>query len=107
MTTKRFQSHSALFLLTLLASVVLIIAGFLVPPMGVIDGWVLTAVGELFAFGALAQLPHLVSMGKEVHIKHGDTSVSVGDGEDIAKFTRRGGHGHGGAEPSGEEGDND
>jgi hypothetical protein len=31
----------------------LIIGGFFVPPMGIIDGSVLTAVGELGAFGAL------------------------------------------------------
>ena len=89
---KKFRTHSSLFLLTLLTAIGLIVGGFFVPPTGVIDGSVLTAVGELFAFGALAQLPHLIGMGKEVHIKHGDTSVTVGDGEDIAHISRRGRH---------------
>ena len=86
------RTHSSLFLLTLLTAIGLIVGGFFVPPTGIIDGSVLTAVGELFAFGALAQLPHLLGMGKEVHIKHGDTSVTVGDGEDIAHLTRHGRH---------------
>ena len=86
------KSHSSLFLLTLVTAIGLIIGGFFVPPTGIIDGSVLTAVGELFAFGALAQLPHLISMGKEVHITRGDTSVIVGDGDDIAHLTRHGHH---------------
>lgn len=84
------KSHSSLFLLTLVTAIGLIVGGFFVPPTGVIDGSVLTAVGELFAFGALAQLPHLIGMGKEVHVKHGDTSVTIGDGEDMAHLTRHG-----------------
>ena len=91
------SSHSSLFLLTLVTAIGLIVGGFFVPHTGVIDGSVLTAVGELFAFGALAQLPHLIGMGKEVHIKHGDTSVTVGDGEDMRHLVRHKHH-HGGEE---------
>ena len=43
------------FYLTLAISLLLIIGGFLLPPMGIIDGSVLTAVGELLMFGVLAQ----------------------------------------------------
>lgn len=86
---QKYRTHSRLFFLTLVTSIALIIAGFLVPPTGVIDGSVLTAVGELFAFGALAQLPHLVALGKEVHFTHGNTTVTVGDGEDIAAMNKR------------------
>lgn len=38
------------FKATLVISVILIVAGFCVPPMGVIDGSVLIAVGELMLF---------------------------------------------------------
>lgn len=56
------------------ASIILIVAGFLVPPMGVIDGSILTAVGELFAFGALYELPLMIKEGKRVKMKIGDST---------------------------------
>ena len=42
------------FIVCLLASVFLIVAGFFVPPTGEIDGSVLTAVGELLVFPTIA-----------------------------------------------------
>ena len=41
------------FVVCLFTSLALIIGGFFVPPMGVIDGSVLTAVGELLLFQTL------------------------------------------------------
>lgn len=79
------KAQNPFFIITCIAAIALFIAGFLVPPTGVIDGSVLTAAGILFAFGALAQLPHLVILGKEVHFTHGNTSVSVGDAADLKK----------------------
>ena len=79
------KAQNPFFIITCIASIVLMVVGFLVPPTGQIDGSVLTACGILFAFGALAQLPHLVLLGKEVHFTHGNTSVSVGDGSDLKK----------------------
>ena len=52
------------FYLTLAISLLLIVGGFLLPPMGIIDGSVLTAVGELLMFGVLAQVPALISAAK-------------------------------------------
>ena len=68
------------FYLTLAISLLLIIGGFLLPPMGIIDGSVLTAVGELLMFGVLAQVPALISAaknGKSVKISKGDFSAEV------------------------------
>ena len=68
------------FYLTLAISLLLIVGGFLLPPMGIIDGSVLTAVGELLMFGALAQVPALISAaknGKSVKISKGDFSAEV------------------------------
>ena len=48
------------FWVCLISSVGLCIAGFAVPPMGVIDGSVLTAVGMLFGFATLGQLPVII-----------------------------------------------
>lgn len=61
------------------ASVLLIVAGFLVPPTGVIDPSVLTAVGEIFAFAALAQVPIMLESGHKVRINKGDTTIELHD----------------------------
>ena len=68
------------FYLTLAISLLLIIGGFLLPPMGIIDGSVLTAVGELLMFGVLAQVPALIDAaknGKSVKIPKGDFTAEV------------------------------
>ena len=69
------------FYLTFAISLLLIVGGFLLPPMGIIDGSVLTAVGELLMFGVLAQVPALIDAaknGKSVKISKGDFSAEVG-----------------------------
>ena len=58
-------------------SVLLIIAGFLLPPMGVIDGSVLTAVGELLLFPVVIYAFRAIELGLEVKIQKGDTSVEI------------------------------
>ena len=68
------------FYLTLAISLLLIIGGFLLPPMGIIDGSVLTAVGELLMFGVLAQVPAFIDAaknGKSVKISKGDFTAEV------------------------------
>ena len=68
------------FYLTLAISLLLIIGGFLLPPMGIIDGSVLPAVGELLMFGVLAQVPALIDAaknGKSVKISKGDFTAEV------------------------------
>ena len=69
-----------IFYLTFAISLLLIIGGFLLPPMGIIDGSVLTAVGELLMFGVLAQVPALIDAaknGKSVKISKGDFTAEV------------------------------
>ncbi len=79
----KMRWHRVSFGVCLVVSIGLIVGGFLVPPTGVIDGSVLTGVGELFGFAALAQIHSLVARGKGVKIQHGATSVSVGDEDDF------------------------
>ena len=57
----------------------LIIAGFIVPPMGVVDGSVLTAVGELFAFPTLWTVWHAIDRGIDAKMKIGKAVVTLGD----------------------------
>ena len=74
-----------IFYLTFAISLMLIVGGFLLPPMGIIDGSVLTAVGELLMFGVLAQVPALISAaknGKSVKISKGDFSAEVTSTDD-------------------------
>lgn len=57
----------------------LVIAGFCVPPYAEIDGSVLTAVGELFAFPTLWTVWHGIDKGIDAKFTHGNTSVTIGD----------------------------
>ena len=69
-----------IFYLTFAISLLLIIGGFLLPPMGIIDGSVLTTVGELLMFGVLAQLPVLINAaknGKSIKVTKGDFTAEV------------------------------
>ena len=87
---KRPKLHSVVFIVCLLISAALLVAGFLVPPTGVIDPSVLTAVGELFAFAALSQLPFVIASGKGITLNHGNTSISVNRGSTGAPPVNRG-----------------
>ena len=74
-----------IFYLTFAISLLLIIGGFLLPPMGIIDGSVLTAVGELLMFGVLAQVPALIAAaknGKSIKVTKGDFSAEVTSTDD-------------------------
>lgn len=67
------------------SSVILIIGGFFCPPMGEIDGSILTAVGELFAFATLWNATVAVYKGKGVNFRHGNTEVSINDADEERK----------------------
>lgn len=65
------------FWVCLVASLILIVGGFFVPPLGVIDGSVLTAVGELLAFSALNVLMLGLNKGTDITVRKGDLEVEV------------------------------
>ena len=65
------------FYITFVLSVVLIVSGFLIPPTGIIDGSVLTAVGELLMFSVIARIPEAIKAGKSVKIQKGDSSIEI------------------------------
>ena len=78
MTTKqKCKACRIAFLVAFGASIALIVAGFCVPPTGKIDGSVLTAVGELFAFAALAFGGHALTLGYDLKVQKGETTVEV------------------------------
>ena len=68
------------FYLNLIVSIALIVGGFFVPPLGIIDGSVLTAVGLLLMFSVIAQIPKImdaVRSGKSIKLQKGDFSAEV------------------------------
>lgn len=58
-------------------SIALIVGGFLTPPIGVIDGSVLTAVGELLMFAVVGKIPEAVKAGRAVKIQKGDFTAEI------------------------------
>lgn len=71
------------FYINLVVSILLIVGGFFCPPMGSIDGSVLTAVGLLLLFSFVEKLPEAIAAGKSVKISKGDASLEV-SGKDPA-----------------------
>lgn len=59
------------------AAIAMIVASWFVPPMAVIDGSVLAAVGELFGFGALWTVIKAIDKGTPASLTHNGTTISV------------------------------
>lgn len=67
-----------------ISSILLIIASFFVPPLGVIDGSILAAVGELEGLGVLWIVLRAVEKGTGASFKKGDVEVDIKENEDKA-----------------------
>ena len=65
------------FWICLIVSIGLIVSGFYIPPMGIIDGTVLTAVGILFGFATLAQIPVIIEVAGYVKMTKGDMTIEA------------------------------
>lgn len=65
------------FVLSFFVSVGLIIGGFFTPPMGVIDGSLLTAIGELLLFPTLLYAFRALELGYKIKFQKGDASIEV------------------------------
>ena len=65
------------FAICFFVSVGLIVGGFFVPPTGVIDGSVLTAVGELLLFPTLLYGFRAIELGLTVKFQKGDASIEI------------------------------
>lgn len=70
------------FWICLIVSIGLLIGGFFVPPMGVIDGSLLTGCGLLFGWGVLAQIPTIIKVAGYAKISNGTTTIEIGDQDD-------------------------
>lgn len=61
----------------LLISFALILCGFLLPPLGVIDNSVLLGVGELFAFSGLGESVRIIQAGHSTKLKLKELELEV------------------------------
>lgn len=71
--------HNGWFIFFSIAALVLIFTSFFIPPMGVIDGSVLAATGEIFAFAALGTVIKAIDKGVDAQVQHNNTTITVGD----------------------------
>lgn len=69
--------HRIVFLSCLMAAIVLVVASFILPPIGVIDNSVLTAAGILLGFAALGILGNSIDEGRTARYQRGDVSIEV------------------------------
>lgn len=73
--------YRVVFIVAFVVSLGLFIAGFLVPPMGEIDGSVLKAAGILLGFATIAMIPSILESGRKATLRHGDTELIIGEKE--------------------------
>lgn len=79
---KVFNKHYVIaFWVTLGVAVALLITGFFMPPMAVIDGSILKAVGELMFWPAIAFGVKAVEDGRVAKFNFGQASVHIGEDE--------------------------
>lgn len=76
---KQYHADKYIFIVCLGIAVALFIGGFFCPPMGVIDGSVLTAGGILLAFAALGVAGQNLANGKDVTFHHDNTEITIGE----------------------------
>lgn len=74
--------HKRVFLICLIVALGLIITSFFIPPLAVVDGSVLAAVGEIFGFAALGEVAAAIERGHSATIQHGNTSISINKDEE-------------------------
>ena len=74
---KTYKFCRAVFTICFVISALLLILGFILPPTGVIDKSVLTAVGELLVFPAILYGIRALEFGLEIHLRKGDYSIDI------------------------------
>lgn len=65
-----------------IAAIFLIVVSFFTPPLFVIDGSVIAAVGELFGFAALGSVIKAIDAGADAKITHNNTTIEFDNPDD-------------------------
>ena len=79
---KNYLENNSFFIFFSIASLILIVAGFIVPPTGHIDNSVLIAVGELNGTLAIGAVIKAIDKGRSASIKHNGTELTINNDED-------------------------
>lgn len=75
---RKFRADIIAFFVCLTDSIGLAVGGFYAPPMGVIDGSVITTIGLLLGFATLAVSAQAIKDGRLAQLRKGDLSVTIG-----------------------------
>lgn len=79
---RNYIENNLFFWIFSIASLGLIVAGFLFPPPGQIDNSVLVAAGELNGSIALGAVIKAIDKGVDVTAQHNNTSISITNREE-------------------------
>ena len=74
---RNYLENNVFFWIFSVAGLLLIIASFLLPPMGVVDNSILAVVGELDGVIALGAVIKAIDKGTDVSLQHNNTSVTI------------------------------
>lgn len=77
------KGHWIAFFVCLGVSIFLMVGSAIVPPPFVVDTSIFKCVAYLLGFAALSQVPAIVESGKTARLTHGNTSLTVGDPDDL------------------------
>lgn len=79
---RNYLENNLFFWIFSIIGIVMMIAGFLLPPMGQIDNSVLIGVGEIDGIIALGAVIKAIDKGSSASITHNGTSVTITNKED-------------------------
>ena len=79
---KNHLENNTFFIFFSIAALILIVAGFITPPIGQIDSSILIAVGELNGTLAIGAVIKSIDKGRSASIKHNNTELVINGDED-------------------------
>lgn len=82
---RKYKADKIAFFACLTCAIGLFVGGFFAPPMGVIDGSVLTAGGILLMFAAVAVGAQAVADGRNATIKAGGAEIEINTDDELQK----------------------
>ena len=78
---KNYLENNRFFIFFSIAALILIVAGFIAPPIGQIDSSVLIAVGELNGTLAIGAVIKSIDKGRSASIKYNGTELDINGDE--------------------------
>lgn len=79
---RNYVENNLFFWVFSIAGLLMMVAGFILPPLGVIDNSVLIGVGEIDGFIALGVVLKAIDKGVDVTAQHNNTSVTITNREE-------------------------